>query len=100
MPPGPGKQIHLELGLEVLNLLAQGRLGSVQPAGRVSEMKLFRDRDEVTVERFSFITLPTLISHCIGQRFDLRQLSAHAPSGTLRLFDRHAFALDSPDRPR
>src|ERR1700730_8424945 len=47
MPPGPGKKIHLELGLEVLNLLAQGRLRGVQPAGRMSEMKLFRDSDEV-----------------------------------------------------
>jgi hypothetical protein len=42
------KEIHLELAFEVSNLLAQGRLGGVQPARRMSEMELFRDRDEIS----------------------------------------------------
>src|SRR5512143_1119366 len=35
------KEIDLELALEISNLLAQGRLGGVEPARRMSEMKLF-----------------------------------------------------------
>src|ERR1700693_1456552 len=48
MPLGSKKEIHLELALEVLNLLAQRRLGGVQPTRRMSEMELFRDRDKVS----------------------------------------------------
>src|SRR5512143_532323 len=45
-PLGSKKEIDLELALEISNLLAQGRLGGVEPARRMAEMKLFRDRDE------------------------------------------------------
>jgi hypothetical protein len=48
VPLGSGEEFHLELALEVSNLLAQGRLGGVQPAGRMAEVKLFRDRDEIS----------------------------------------------------
>ena len=47
-PLGSKKEIHFELALEVPNLLAQRRLRGVQPARRMSEMKFFRDCDEVS----------------------------------------------------
>jgi hypothetical protein len=48
VPPDPAQEIDLELGLEIPDLLAQGRLRGVQAARGAAEMKLFRDSDEVT----------------------------------------------------
>jgi chaperonin GroEL len=48
MPLGSPEEIHLELALQVLNLLAQGRLGGVQSARSMPEMKLFGDGDEIS----------------------------------------------------
>lgn len=47
MPPDAAQQVHLELGFEIPNLLAEGRLGGVQAVRRAAEMELLRDRDEV-----------------------------------------------------
>jgi hypothetical protein len=41
------REIHLELALQVLNLLAQGRLRNVQPDRRTSEMKFLGYRHEI-----------------------------------------------------
>jgi hypothetical protein len=47
MPLGPEKKVHLELTLEVPDLLAERRLGSVHAEGRPSEVKFLGNRDEV-----------------------------------------------------
>src|SRR5204863_4142714 len=41
------EQLDLELAFEVPDLLAQGRLGSAQPARRMPEVKLFGNRDKI-----------------------------------------------------
>ena len=47
VPFDAAQQVHFELGFEIPNLLAQGRLGGVQAVRRAAEMELFRDRHEV-----------------------------------------------------
>ena len=47
VPFDAAQQIDLELGFEIPNLLAQGRLGGVQAVRRAAEMEFFRDRHEV-----------------------------------------------------
>ena len=45
--PDAAQEVHLELGLEIPNLLAQGRLGGVEAVRGAAEMEVFGDRDEV-----------------------------------------------------
>jgi hypothetical protein len=47
VPLDAAQQIDFELGFEIPNLLAQGRLRDVQAVRGVAEMEIFRDRDEV-----------------------------------------------------
>ena len=44
----PAQEVDFELGFEIPDLLAQGRLRGVQAVRGAAEMELFRDRDEVT----------------------------------------------------
>ena len=44
---GAVEEPHAELGLELADLLADGRLRHVQALGGAAEMQLLRDRDEV-----------------------------------------------------
>lgn len=48
MPLGATKEIHLELPFEVSDLLAQGRLGSVEASSRTAEVQFFGDRREIS----------------------------------------------------
>jgi hypothetical protein len=45
--PGPSEQLHPEPGLQLLDLLGQGRLGHEQPLRRAGEVSLRRDGGEV-----------------------------------------------------
>ena len=47
VPPDAAQEVHFQLGFEIANLLAQGRLGGVQAVRRAAEMELFGDRHEV-----------------------------------------------------
>ena len=47
MPLGSGQKTDFELALEILNLLAQGRLRNVQPDRRASEVKFLCHRNEI-----------------------------------------------------
>ena len=47
VPLDAAQQIDFELGFEIPNLLAQGRLGGVQAVRGAAEVEIFRDRDEV-----------------------------------------------------
>ena len=46
-PSGAGQQLAAELVLELADLLAQRRLGDVQPGGRAAEVQLLGDGHEV-----------------------------------------------------
>ncbi|MBP2293669.1 hypothetical protein J2851_003453 [Azospirillum rugosum] len=45
-PLVPVDQLHLQLGLQLLQLLAKGRLRDVAPRRRAMKMQLFGERDE------------------------------------------------------
>ena len=52
------QQVDLELGLEIADLLAQGRLGRVQAFRRAAEMELLRDRDEIAKMSQLHVSVP------------------------------------------
>jgi hypothetical protein len=47
MPLNAAQQVDFELRFEISDLLAQGRLGSLDAVRGVAEVEFFRDRDEV-----------------------------------------------------
>src|SRR5713226_6384351 len=81
MPLRAGKEFHLELALQVLNLLTQGGLRGVQPARRMPEMEFFCDRDEITKMAKLHAGLPFIAGQSQfyrNKRLDARSENAHA----------------------
>src|SRR5581483_6714478 len=81
------KEAHPELLLELAHLLADGRLGDVQPLRSAAEMQLLRDGDEVPqVSEFHSGSAPgrgPLGGHRAGNYAVVRVLRIGTPAGVV-----------------